>query len=176
MYRYTQAKEIHVSQEIKDFTHFRDHQLKSVDYSTGQLNVWIRDKKGEKSRSASDVGSLNQDGYSRVWCNGKLRMKHRLLFWLYHGTLPDEVDHDNGVRNDNSITNLIPSNRSCNTSNKRPRSYKQLTYNEVCDICERIVSNDYTITGLAKEFGKSRTQIKAILAKKYWTRVSDEYF
>ena len=165
-----------MTQEELDFIYFRDNQLKYVDYSTGTIDVWIKDKLGKNSRSAPNVGSKNPDGYIRLWCNGKLRMKHRLLFWMYHKYLPIEVDHDNKVRDANQITNLIASDRSQNNKAKKIRSYTHLSEAQVIEICQIIASGDYTITQLAKQFDRSRVQIKAILSKKYWSKISNQYF
>ena len=165
-----------MSQEELDFIFFRDNQLKFVDFSTGQLDVYIKDKLGRNSRSAVNVGSKSHDGYVRLWCNRRLRMKHRLLFWLRHGYLPQEVDHENKIRDDNSESNLIDSTRSKNTVNKTPRTYKQLTKEQVVEIAKVIATGEFSITGLAKDFGRSRVQIKAILAKKYWSQITDPYF
>lgn len=165
-----------VTQEERDFAHFESRQLKDVDMATGRIDVWVHDKNGARTRQALDIGSKNQDGYVRVYCNGRLRMKHRLLFWLHHRYLPIEVDHDDKVRDHNSISNLIASDRSRNTTGKTPRTYKQLVEAEVRVVCEMIASGDYNITQIAAFAGRSRTQIKAIQAKKYWKDVSDQYF
>lgn len=165
-----------MTQEEIDFTYFKDHQLHCVDFLTGRIDIKIGTKAKDVFRYAYDVGSLNQDGYERIWCNRHLRMKHRLLFWLYHGYLPSEVDHDNKARNHNSIGNLIASNRSGNTTGKTPRSYSQLTETQVHEVCKRLASGSESITKIANDVGKSRVQIKAILTKKYRSAVSDLYF
>lgn len=165
-----------MTQEECDFNYFKSRQLKHVDFATGQIDVWIYDKKGNPTRSATDVGSKNPDGYIRVWCNGKLRMKHRLLFWLYHGYLPVEVDHDNKIRDHNSISNLIASDRSRNTIEKTPRIFKQLSEAEVRVVCEMIASGHHSITEIAVHSGRSRAQIKAIQVKKSWKAIADQYY
>lgn len=162
--------------ELFDFIHFQDCQLKNVDFATGRIDVWMMANNGKRTRTSNDVGSLSHDGYVRVWCNGKLRMKHRLLFFLYYGYIPNEVDHDNKIRNDNSINNLIDSNRSENTKGKTPRTFKQLKEPEVHDLCKDHLTGNYNITELASKYGRSRVQIKAILSKKYWSKISDQYF
>ena len=165
-----------MTKELNDFEHFRDHQLVNVDFSTGQLDIKYRTKVEGKYRYVSDIGSMNQDGYIRVRCNGTLRMKHRLLYWLEHGVLPKEVDHIDGVRDNNSISNLREVDRSTNTTSKKPRTYKQLTAVEVHSLCSDIALGTMNITNLSKKYGRSRTQIKAIISKKYWKEISDQYF
>lgn len=165
-----------MSKEELDFKHFNQYQLVTVDFATGRIDVKQRTKKENSYRLIPDVGSLNQDGYVRLWCNGTLRMKHRLLYWLYHGQLPDEVDHINGRRADNSIQNLRSVDRSTNTKDKVRRSYKWLTEKEVKQLCQLIAQGQHTITDLAQRFSRSRAQIKAIMDKKSWSHISNNYF
>lgn len=162
-----------MNQEEIDFQIFKENNLESVDFNTGKINTYyyIRGTK----RIVKDVGSLNRDGYIRIWCNKKLRMKHRLLYWLYYGVLPKEIDHIDSNRRNNSITNLRSVNRSENTSNKTKRTYKQLKEEDVHQICQMLVNGD-SITDIANKFNRSRCQIKAIKTKKYWKTVSDYYF
>lgn len=165
-----------MTQEEIDFIYFKEHQLHSVDFAIGRLDVKVKTKSKDVVKVVLDVGSLNQDGYVRIWCNCKLRMKHRLLFWLYHGYLPIEIDHDNKVRSYNAITNLVPSDRKHNTTDKTVRSYKRLTKTDVDMLCTEIAHGSTNITELAKKFGRSRCQIKSIMSKKYWSEISDNYF
>ena len=165
-----------MTKELNDFIHFRDHQLVNVDFSTGQIDVKCRTKAKGKYRYESDVGSKNQDGYIRLRCNGTLRMKHRLLYWLKHGLLPKEVDHIDNVRDNNSISNLREVDRSINTTSKKPRTFKQLTAKEVHSLCSDIALGTMNITNLANKYGRSRVQIKAIISKKHWKDISDQYF
>ena len=165
-----------MTKELNDFNHFKTHQLVNVDFSTGQLDIKYNTKVVGKYRYLSNVGSPNQDGYIRVRCNGTHRMKHRLLYWLKHGLLPKEVDHIDNVRDNNSITNLREVDRSTNTTSKKPRTFKQLTAKEVHSLCSDIALGTMNITNLSNKYGRSRVQIKAIISKKYWKDISDQYF
>lgn len=164
-----------MSQEIADFEFFRDHRMIAVDFNTGCIDTHNYNRWGQE-RIAYNVGSTNQDGYDRIRIGKAFRMKHRFLFWLYHGYLPDEVDHHDKVRNHNSISNLKPSNRSENTIAKTPRKFTQLNVQAVHELCKLIKGGETNITKLADMFGRSRTQIKAILDKKHWSQISDQYF
>ena len=165
-----------MTQEEIEFQFFKDNQLHFVDFKTGHLDVWIASKARAKARIIKNIGSLNQDGYVRVRCNGTLRMKHRLLFWLFYGYLPEEVDHDDRDRSNNDIQNLKASTRSANTKSKTVRSYTHLTEVEVHKLCKKIAQGTSNITELANDFGRSRVQVKAIMSKKYWKEISDQYF
>ena len=160
-----------MSKELEDFIYFKENQLVSVDFNTGTINV-----KDKRNKLYKNVGSLNKDGYQRIWCNSTLRMKHRLLYWLYFNELPEEIDHLDHNRNNNNINNLRSVTRKENTKNKTKRIFKHLTKEEIHSLCKDITSNKYSITFLAEKYNKSRVQIKAIIAKKYWTKISDRYF
>lgn len=164
-----------MSQEIADFEFFRDQRMIAVDFSTGRIDTHNYNRWGQE-RVAYGVGSTNQDGYVRIRIGKTLRMKHRYLFWLYHGYLPVEVDHRDKIRDNNSISNLRSATRADNTTDKNPRKYTQLTSDEVHELCQRIGDGETNITKLAKLYGRSRTQIKAILGKKHWSHISDQYF
>ncbi|QSR35573.1 hypothetical protein CFI10_11295 [Marinobacterium iners] len=53
------------------------------------------------------AGCLDGEGYRCIQINRTRYMAHRLVFLYVHGQLPDrQVDHINGVRDDNRIENL----------------------------------------------------------------------
>ena len=62
--------------------------------------------------------STNQAGYEHIKVGGRLYVSHRLA-WLYsYGEWPrSELDHINGVKNDNRLSNLRQVNRSQNMQN-----------------------------------------------------------
>lgn len=68
--------------------------------------VWI--KCAAHGVKAGDVcGSQDGGGYLKIWMKGRKYYAHRLA-WLYtHGEFPkNQIDHINGVRDDNRISNL----------------------------------------------------------------------
>ena len=73
------------------------------------------------------AGTPSGDGYSVIKINGKRLRAHRLA-WLYvYGEFPDKfIDHINGIRHDNKISNLRNVTKSENSQNQRkPKSDNQ---------------------------------------------------
>lgn len=70
-------------------------------------------------KDGSIAGSHNPLGYIRIYVESKIYSASRLA-WLYEtGEWPnDEIDHINGVRDDNRFINLREANRSQNCYNK----------------------------------------------------------
>jgi hypothetical protein len=66
------------------------------------------------------AGSLTAEGYLRIVVNYKEHRAHRLA-WLYmYGEFPKcQIDHINGIRNDNRLLNLRDVTNSENGQNRR---------------------------------------------------------
>lgn len=167
-------------EELEDFEYFMRNQLYRVDFYTGELDTIrevIHAKTGKPYKQRRlNVGSVNSDGYTRVWCNGSLRMKHRLLFWLYHGYLPEEVDHFNKNRSDNSISNLRPVNRAENVQGMTYAGRKRFTEEELHKICQLIASNSKSDQKIANIFSCSRIAIMGIRHKRRHKNIANLYF
>ena len=74
----------------------------------------------KKQEAGAEVGTkVRPDGYIRFTFEGHQYMAHRLA-WLYvHGEFPkQEIDHIDGNRSNNAITNLRLSSRKENNQNR----------------------------------------------------------
>jgi hypothetical protein len=95
----------------------QDHLKALFTYSDGEL-IYINTKgRGVAGRAA---GSRNEYGYVRTSVIGfKYLLVHRLIWILHYGAIPDDlfIDHINGQRDDNRISNLRLVNRSQNKRN-----------------------------------------------------------
>ncbi len=122
----------------KNLTYEKACKLFRYDESNGKL---IRKSTGK------EAGTKNTDGYRRVSVNYKLYSVHRVIFLMLYGFTPEhEVDHINGVRDDNRSTNLRHVTNVCNAQNSKLFS-----------------SNTSGFTGVT--FEKDRNKWKAVIRK-----------
>jgi hypothetical protein len=73
------------------------------------LFTWIIEKQsyGGKVKIGQVAGTLSCRGYIHIGINQKIYRAHRLVFLYVNGCFPDcDVDHINGVRDDNRLSNL----------------------------------------------------------------------
>ena len=164
-----------MTQEEKDFIHFKDAQLYQFNSITGQIDAI----KPNTKRIYRDIGSTNEDGYVRVWCNGKLRMKHRLVYFLVHGIIPkdgEEIDHIDSNRGNNVPTNLRILTKPQNNKGCSNRKFgKQLTITQVHEICKLLSQTDMSDLQIAEAVGRSRCTIRDIKTRRTRTSISNQY-
>jgi len=87
----------------------------SYDPETG-LFLWKEKKQGRKKNKIA--GHQRIDGYVELEINYKRFLAHRLAFYYIYGIFPKEdIDHVNGIKNDNRFLNLRTANRSENMQN-----------------------------------------------------------
>lgn len=76
--------------------------------------------RGNTAKPKTIAGSIDSNGHGQIKVDGITYQAHRLA-WLYvNGVWPSkEIDHRNGIRNDNHIANLREANHSENGQNQR---------------------------------------------------------
>ena len=73
-------------------------------------------------RSGKEAGCIGSHGYRQIQVDGKLYLAHRLAWLLVTGSWPaNQIDHINGVRSDNALSNLRDVSISENIINQEPR-------------------------------------------------------
>lgn len=77
----------------------------------------------QRARCGDAAGRINHDGYRQIGIDGKRYSTHRLA-WLYMtGEWPErQIDHRNGVRDDNRWSNLREATNAENGQNRGVRS------------------------------------------------------
>lgn len=96
----------------------RVRELLDYDPQSG-LFRW-RNPQSNRVKKGSIAGKIGNRGYHRIGIDGRRYLAHRLAWlWLYGFDPQGDVDHINGVRNDNRIANLRIATRSQNLWNSR---------------------------------------------------------
>jgi len=106
------VKELELLKQVKEFMMYNA--------DTGAF-TWI--KQTGSIQVGYIAGNVNYTGYRRLVIDGKYRLAHRIA-WLYtYGTFPEsQIDHINGIRDDNRIDNLRAVNNSENSKNSKLRN------------------------------------------------------
>ena len=94
------------------------NELLRYDPETGVLYWRVSVRSG--ARTGQRAGCPGNRGYRQVKICGQLYMAHRLIWLIVYGEFPpNEIDHINGVRDDNRLVNLRAVTRSENRMNQR---------------------------------------------------------
>ena len=110
-------------QQLKEYLEYRDGHL-----------WWIK-KSARCIKIDQQFGSYHDKGYRQGWFKGKMYKEHRLIWLIVYGRLPDkDLDHINGVKDDNRIGNLREATKSENLYNKKgiggSSKYKGVSFNK----------------------------------------------
>jgi hypothetical protein len=99
---------------------------------TGDI-IWIK-KPNDRVQINNIAGNLKPDNYLSIKFKGKAYLAHRLAWFLYYGKWPkNQIDHINGIRNDNRINNLrdvTSRQNNLNRKSHREKTVKYYTYNK----------------------------------------------
>jgi len=91
-------------------SHFKETGYRSAEHTA---NLW------NNRYALTTAGRLTNDGYLRVCLDGVKYLVHRIIYKMIHGVDPDNVDHDNGNKTENTPDNVISKTVSGNMQNKR---------------------------------------------------------
>lgn len=81
-----------------------------------------------RNTAGTKAGTLHSTGYVHIGINGKTYKAHRLAWLWSFGSFPTrELDHINGIRSDNKMSNLRLATSSQNKQNVRNRKRQSQT-------------------------------------------------
>jgi hypothetical protein len=127
---------------------------------TGEI-IWIKPT-SKKIKIGQIAGSKDAYGYLVIHVQGKDYKAHRLAWYLHYGKWPiNQIDHINGIKNDNKINNLRDVTNQQNHYNKkghRENTYKYYSFHKGNKKWQVRAS----INGKQKHFGYFETEEKAL--------------
>lgn len=95
--------------------------LKDVLFYEEETGLFRRLKdSGSRTKAGDIAGGLDRNGHVRIYVDGQIYAAHRLA-WLYmYGSMPcGVIDHMDGNRSNNAISNLRDVSMSVNQQNQR---------------------------------------------------------
>jgi len=137
----------------------------SYDVDTGELK-W-NEVKG-RFHSGSVAGSETSGGYVLIQMRGEKIGAHRLAWFIVHGVWPNEIDHINGVTNDNRLVNLRNVTHAENGRNQRRQKNNSTGVNGVgyIEMSETWRARIAGIDGVEVNLGSYKTLFDAVCARK----------
>ena len=83
--------------------------------------------RGRGGRPGQVAGGINQNGYCAIVCMGRTVQAHRIAWALAFNVWPDgEIDHINGDRSDNRLSNLRDVSLGENLRNQKHNKTKKV--------------------------------------------------
>ena len=103
---------------VKDFDISKEILHTYFTYNDGML-YWKVNKWRSPRKAGDKAGRIVKDGYLQTCLNGKRLLNHQIVFMMFNGYIPKEIDHiDRDVAN-NRIENLRETTRSENLKNRK---------------------------------------------------------
>lgn len=143
------------------------------------LFFWRESGRGRKAGVPAGNIDASSAGYVRIHVGGKRHQAHRLAWRFYYGAFPSvemDIDHVNGIRSDNRISNLRLATRSQNAINSGIYSSNTVGLKGVSRSRNVFVSTA-TVNGATCHLGRYKTAEQAHVAyQKFVINKFGKYF
>jgi hypothetical protein len=151
--------------------------LKEVLCYNPMTGVFTRAKAVKQTKIGDIAGSRNTKGYLHIMIDNKFYTAHRMAFLYMLGYFPEsDVDHKNGVRDDNRWCNLRSVSRSCNMQNCKIRSSNWSGFNGVTwSARDKKWRSQITISDRHIYLGSHDDKISAALHRCYYEACCPEW-
>lgn len=100
----------------QNFTLTKEYLHDLFEYCDGDL-YWKVSKRGIKKNKPA--GTINLHRYWQTQIDGKIYKNHRLIFLMFYGWLPDQIDHIDRNSLNNKIENLRQATNAENQKNSK---------------------------------------------------------
>ena len=111
------------------------------------------------------AGSKHSRGYIKITINYQIFLAHRIVFKMFHGFDPKQIDHINGKPSDNRIQNLRSVDSLQNSQNKRLSARNKTGVNGVCRDQKGRWRAHISVEGNHIDIGRFRTKEEAVKAR-----------
>jgi HNH endonuclease len=120
--------------------------IKSFLHYNPETGIFTRTKNSANGRwKAGDIVSGKHTyGYTVTVINGKTHYLHRLAWVYVYGDIVGDIDHINGIRDDNRISNLRLADKSKNAMNTKRRRDNSVGYKGVSERFSATLGARYT--------------------------------
>jgi hypothetical protein len=96
---------------------------KIIAYDPNTGKAWWRVTIAPRAKAGEEIGHVTCEGYRRVKIKGRMYLVHRLIWKLTYGVWPSyEIDHIDGDRLNNKLSNLRDVPKAMNQRNSRLRA------------------------------------------------------
>ena len=113
------------------------HNLFSYDSATGLL-YWKSDRANGKVKAGSLASKLQSNsGYLIVSINSSYFFAHRIVWQMFKGNIPELIDHIDGNKENNMLSNLREATKQSNSANRNLNSNSSTGYRGVTKIKSR---------------------------------------
>lgn len=130
------------------------------------------------SKKHTILAGTRRNGYVRYYLAGKAYSAHCLVWEAFYGYLPDYIDHIDGNKENNALTNLREVSQSENMKNAYANGHKGQCSIQQIDKDGNIVATYKTIQEAADTIGVTHAAVRSAADRKgtcqgfYWQRIT----